>query len=71
MKLIDEILRAGETANESVLSRSGPQVFENLMIPAGSSGILSHNLGNQASSFWGDPVVQCPFETLEKPATRR
>ena len=26
--------------------------------------ILSHNLGNQASSFWVDPVVQYPFGTV-------
>jgi len=28
MKLIDEILRAGETANESVLSRSGLRILK-------------------------------------------
>src|SRR5215469_6341549 len=36
------------------------------MILAASSEILSHNLGRQASRFWGDPVVQCPLETRLK-----
>jgi hypothetical protein len=63
MKLIDEILRAGEPANESVLSRSGLLILKTYA-SWWNERILKHNLGNQASGFSGDPVVQCPFGTL-------